>query len=258
MRMTLKVGLVGFVAFLFFLSILSITGASAYTPNQRISSTHFPSLLKQVKCSDCFAGWGATGPKQTITSVSDSFSVPTIKCSSDAHGAAITAIDGLSAGDFAYIGVSWICNGKSVTYQGFWFSLSTQSYGITDFSILAGDKVSVSIKESGGNFIFHLVDSTAKGELTGKSSDSGAANDAATCMTDMGDNAAGNPYPQTNFGTLNISSCLVNKTGVGNTKQTLTEYICVNSKGTKTLATPSKLSGSSLDDFTIKFVSAGP
>jgi hypothetical protein len=257
---TTRAGLVGLVVFLFLFSILPITGASALSANQSSSQIQLSSLTNQVKCPDCFAGWGATGPKHSITSVSDSFVVPRVKCSSKgAIGAALVALDGSTANDFASTGVVWACVGGRVGYVGFWESLNTGNVGTASFGIRPGDKISLNITESMGNFVFSLVDSRAKGELTARTSDSGAASNAGGCFTDMAKNPfTGTPYPQANFGTVKISSCLVNNVGVGKTAQTLTEWICVNSSGTKTLATPSKLSGSRLEDFTVSFQSAGP
>jgi hypothetical protein len=247
-----KFFLVGIVSILCLFSIPFAASASSGNGTAKLS----PSILMTTttttnKCPDCWAGYGVSGTG--LTSVSTHFVIPTVTCpSSGTAGVAfLVAIDGGSATDFALAGIEAICSSGTLSLAAVWYNAATDTSGSGSFTPAAGDHVSASIKETGSNFVFVVKDGTNK--LTGKASDSGAANSYATCFTDMFTG-----YALANFGTVKFQSCLVNGAGVGQTTQTLVKWVDVNSAATSVLASPGKLSGTNMDNFAVHFKAAGP
>jgi hypothetical protein len=225
---------------------------SANSGNNTLAASLLSPATK-VKCPDCWAGYGVTGTG--ITSVSTTLTAPAIKCSASqgVQGVGLlVAIDGSSATDFALAGLVAECSGSTLAvYNAQWFNAGTDSGAQSSWSVKAGDTITMSVVASGANFKFTVKD--GKHSLTGTASDSGAAKNYGTCFTDM---LTGDPL--VNFKSVSFSNCLVNKTGVGKTTQTLVEWICYNSGSTSVLAKPSALSGTKLDDFNVAWKAYGP
>jgi Peptidase A4 family len=98
--------------------------------------------------SSNWSGYAASGG--TFTSVTATWTVPTVSASSSGADATWVGIGGLSSRDLIQAGTQAMVDGSGVTYTS-WIEMLPQSSRDVPLSISAGDSVTVSITQQGGN-----------------------------------------------------------------------------------------------------------
>ncbi|HYV22850.1 MAG TPA: G1 family glutamic endopeptidase [Candidatus Bathyarchaeia archaeon] len=98
--------------------------------------------------SSNWSGYAASGG--TFTSVTATWTVPTVSANSSGADATWVGIGGLSSGDLIQAGTQAMVDGSGVTYTS-WIEMLPQSSRDVPLSISAGDSVTVSITQQSGN-----------------------------------------------------------------------------------------------------------
>jgi hypothetical protein len=266
MKSKTRLTLVSLIALLFAFSLPAIS-VSAYSSNQ---SVHLATLsaaptsalsITKTTCADCFAGYSDlnSAANGTITSVSVSITVPTVKCNS--KGLQLSEwgvfLDVYYTNDFNSAAVVAQCYNGQLTYYGF-VENATAAF-TTVWSPAPRDNVKVSIVESSRLFHFTINDVTQGQTATLVTKvPKKAALDSAICGSDMFYNTLTlKSDPSVKFSTVPFTNCLVDGKAIGTAPGgSVYEFTSVNGAGTKTLAEPSALAKN--ENFKVTWKSNGP
>jgi hypothetical protein len=269
------------VTLLFVLSITSMSGVSAYNSNKvdRMGPAVVPNELPSY---DAWTGFSINSSAGTYNYVSVTLNVPKISCNStllSEYGFQSTNwgvyADGFNANDFAGAYVSGNCiiyGGSVVSFYvvGFFSSATTgPNSGRVPWTPKAGDKIELILKQSGSDYHFSVYDETSYNYNYTTLAAGTVSDNAVECITDMGANSTGYPYPNVKFTPVHFNDCKVggpkfkttlmaNAPGGG----TLDEWVNLNHEGTAFLSIPYVTPYSSANDFTknfyVTFANNGP
>src|SRR6266576_2393998 len=118
------------------------------TPGTAPSVTQPGTPASVTSSSSNWSGYAATGG--TFTSVTATWTVPTVSATSSGADATWVGIGGLSSRDLLQAGTQAMVDGSGVTYTS-WIEMLPQSSRDVPLSISAGDSVTVSITQQSGN-----------------------------------------------------------------------------------------------------------
>jgi hypothetical protein len=222
------------------------------------------------------AGYGATGPNYSVTSVNGSWIQPELKCGKNSNTVSAAGfavqIDGFNGKDIEIVGTGGGCINGRVNYVAFYsFYPATGEEFFANLVISPGDRIfaSVQYSVSSGIFTARIVDlstgksSTAKSEVNGAQRNSVEAgvisveNSSAQCCLAL------TKFSKVGFGadkTQISATCFATISGVNQpigSFPTALELVMTNVNGTAVRAQPSTLSGDN-SSFTITWKSSEP
>lgn len=193
-------------------SMFSSAQASAVASHINI---HAPKLAScpTNSCSLNWAGYAITSSAGSVTLVSGSFTVPTVKCSSsNAFAAFWVGIDGFNDNTVEQTGITANPCDTSFAPPGYsaWYEFYPASPVYASFSVSAGDQVSAQVTYTPSTGVFTTTltvtsSSTTVGTLTQSSTVSGAQSDSAEWITEA-PSLGGQILPLANFGTVTFTS----------------------------------------------------
>jgi hypothetical protein len=178
-----------------------VTGATAHVHG-----------IKNESESSNWSGYAATGSDGSFTSVSSSWTEPTVSCndSGEDYAAFWVGLDGYNSDSVEQTGTDSDCDGGSPDYYG-WYEMYPAYPVYYDNPVYPGDSMSASVSVSGDTYTLVLTDSTQGWTQTQNISESGLSDSSAEVITEAPCcESSGNPLPLADFGTVNYSGSTVN------------------------------------------------
>ena len=155
--------------------------------------------------SENWAGYASAGNEGQFTSVSASWTQPTVTCSAEETFSSFwVGLDGDGTPSVEQTGTEADCDGGSASYQG-WFEMFPNAPVFYNNPVDPGDAMSASVTANGaGSFTLTLTDTTQgwtqTTNQTSNTAELGSAEIIAEAPSD------GNVLPLSNFGTVSFSN----------------------------------------------------
>ena len=220
------------VATAIFLSIAFLS----MTISPALSATFDPNLRLASNYSLNWSGYAVTGPAGSVTTVTGSWTVPTVTPTKGGYKYAAfwAGIDGFSSNTVEQAGVLAISNGKTVSYSAWYEFYPAPMVTIPSITITPGDTVTVTVTYVGNDqFTITLSDDSDTFSIT--QTVSGAARSSAEWIVERP--SIGRSITKlADFGTASFYSC----TADGTSLSAPIDITMVNNRG-QTLAAPSTL-----------------
>jgi len=201
--------------------------------------------------SQNWSGYASAGNPGTFTSVSASWTQPTVTCTAaQTFSSFWVGLDGDGTATVEQTGTEADCDGGTASYQG-WFEMFPNAPVFYDNPVSPGDAMSASVVANGGGaFTLTLTDAT-QGWTQATDQDSataqlGSAEVIAEAPSD------GSVLPLSNFGTVSFTNATADGAPISNADPSA---ITMVSGAGATEATPSALSGG--NTFSITFDGSG-
>ena len=195
--------------------------------------------------SSNWSGYAATGSNGEFTSVSSSWTQPTITCSSKTtYSSYWVGLDGYSNSALEQTGTEADCIGGKAEYGAWWEVLpaSESAYSVT---VKGGDSLSASVVDNGnGTFTMKLTDSTEGWSKSTTHAGSSGYEDSSAEVIAEATEVNGAIAKLSDFGTVSFSGAEADGTSLGSYSPT--EIVMAGSSDTK--AQPGSISGGSFSD----------
>ena len=199
-----------------------------------------------------WAGYAAAGAAGTFTSVSTSWTQPTVTCTAaNTFSSFWVGLDGDGTTTVEQTGTEADCTNGAATYQG-WWEMFPNAPVFYNNPVQPGDAMSASVVANGnGAFTLTLSDTTMGWTQTTHQTSATAQLGSAEVIAEA-PSTTNMVLPLSNFGTVNFTNATVNGAAVGNDNPTA---ITMVSAAGVTEATPSALNGGNA--FTVTWDSSG-
>jgi hypothetical protein len=228
------------------------TAVHVVKPGTGAPSAH--SGLRNETSSTNWSGYAASG--STYTSVSASWVQPAGNCagSSASYSSFWVGLDGYSSSSVEQDGTETDCVDGQPQYYGWYetYPSPSESFGQT---VEAGDTITASVVYQGSNvFQLNLADKTQGWTATTTQTVSGAARSSAEVIIEApSSGSTGDVLPLADFGTVHLSSSLVDGSPIGSLSPV--QIYMINSAG-QAIDSVSALSGK--ENFSATWVSPTP
>jgi Peptidase A4 family len=169
--------------------------------------SHGGGVRNATTTSDNWSGYAANGG--TYTSVTTTFTQPSVKCSSgDQYSSFWVGLDGYSSDSVEQTGTEADCDGRTAEYSA-WYELYP-AYPVTYSNVVKpGDKITESVTFSGtSTYAMTITDTTENWTKTTTKSSSGDARSSAEVIAEAP--YSGGVLPLANFGSVSFSNSTVN------------------------------------------------
>ena len=218
------------------------SAASVASSGHVSAPAHFTAPPKFIKGSTTqstnWSGYAATGGSGAYTSVSGSWTEPTVTCSQTAYSSFWVGLDGYNSNTVEQTGTDSDCSGSTPTYYA-WYEMYPKFPVNLNKTVKPGDSMSASVT-AGSNHSFTLVisDSTQHWTFQVTKKSSTAKRSSAEVIAEA-PSSSGGVLPLADFGTVNFSNSKANGHAIGGFNPV--EIVMVTSTGT-VKAQPSALS----------------
>ena len=204
----------------------------------RIQHSYVPRMfIKNSQQSTNWSGYAAVSGH--YTSVSASWTEPSVSCSGTAYAAFWVGLDGDGSGTVEQTGADSDCNGSTPTYYA-WYEMYPNLPVNISHTVKAGDSMSASVTAgSNGSFNLAISDQTQGWSFKTTKTLKRAKLASAEVIAEAPSSGSG-VLPLADFGTVNFSGSTVNGQTIGSFNPQ--EIVMVTSGGT-VKAQPSSLSG---------------
>jgi Peptidase A4 family len=201
--------------------------------------------------SENWAGYASAGNPGQFTSVSASWTQPTVTCTAQGTFSSFwVGLDGDGTNTVEQTGTEADCDAGAATYQG-WFEMFPNAPVFYNNPVTPGDAMSASVvANGGGEFTLTLTDATAGWTQTTNQASGTAQLGSAEVIAEAPSD--GTVLPLSNFGTVSFANVTADGDPIGSANASA--LTMVSAAGT-TEATPSALSGGNA--FTVTWDSNG-
>jgi hypothetical protein len=198
-----------------------------------------------------WAGYADAGSPGQFTSVSTSWTQPTVTCTATNTFSSFWAgLDGDGTNTVEQTGTEADCDNGTASYQG-WWEMFPNAPVFYNNPVAPGDAMSASVvSDGGGAFTLTLTDSTQGWTQTTQQTNANAQLGSAEVIAEAPSD--GTVLPLSDFGTVTFSDATINNQPLGNENASALTMVSSNAV---TEATPSAVSGG--NSFTVTFDSDG-
>ena len=219
-------------------------------PGQGNSVTSGPAANAAVT-SQNWSGYAAAGNAGAFTSVSASWTQPTVTCgATNTFSSFWVGLDGDGTPTVEQTGTEADCNNGAATYAG-WWEMFPNAPVFYNNPVAPGDAMSASVvANGGGSFTLTLTDATQNWTQTTNQTSNQALLGSAEVIAEAPSN--GTVLPLSNFGTVNFTNATADNQPIGN--DNAAPLTMVSNAGV-TDATPSALTGGNA--FTVTWNNSG-
>jgi hypothetical protein len=195
-----------------------------------------PAFIKNATSTN-WSGYAAVSGH--YTSVSASWTEPSVNCSSTSYAAFWVGLDGDGSNTVEQTGTDSDCQGSSPTYYA-WYEMYPKYPVDINQTVRPGDAMSASVTAvTSSSFKLVISDSTQGWTFQTTKSLSSAKLESAEAIAEAPSSSSG-VLPLANFGTVNFSSTMVNGQSIGSFSP---QEIVMETSGGTVKAQPSALSG---------------
>src|SRR3954470_7555268 len=196
-----------FVGVLVIAAALSATAGGA-TPSVRHGRMH----RITNSTSSNWSGYAVTGSR--FTSVSSSWTEPTVRCSGTAYSSFWVGLDGDTSNTVEQTGTDADCSGSTPVYYA-WYEMYPKFPTNLSTPVSPGDAMSASVTTDGrGGFTLTISDTTQHWSVTKSARLKSAALASAEVIAEAPSSRSG-VLPLANFGTVNFSGATANGVSFG-------------------------------------------
>ena len=198
----------------------------------------FGSAANASATSENWSGYAEAGAPGTFTSVSSSWTEPTVTCTAQQTFSSFwVGLDGDGTQSVEQTGTEADCNNGVATYQG-WFEMFPNAPVFYNNPVAPGDTMSASVVANGGGaFTLTLSDQTRGWTQTTSQTSATAQLGSAEIIAEAPSDTNG-VLPLSNFGTVNFTNVAVDTAPLGNANAA---GLTMVSAGGVTEATPSAI-----------------
>ena len=245
---------------------IAVSSVAALMSAQASHASPIGDLTASISSTTAYnwAGYAESSGTGSVTKVSATWTQPAVTCPS--KGTTLAAfwigIDGYTSSTVEQDGTLAQCTHGSASYYSWWETYPANA--VQEFApIHAGDSFSATVtySSSTSKFTMSVTDTTTGTTWTKTSKNSGALEDSAECIAERpaGASNASGLYALADFGTASFGSCTATVSGSSGgigTFSSVYEITMVSyPSGTRTLASPSTLTGNSAFKVTWKHAS---
>ncbi|MDI5961704.1 G1 family endopeptidase [Streptomyces sp. SL13] len=203
---------------------------------------HSADVKKNDMSSGNWSGYAASGSQGSDTSVSSSWTQPSITCgSSDTYSSFWVGLDGLNNSALEQTGTEADCIGGQAQYGAWWEVLpaAESPYSVT---VAPGDQLTATVTDNGdGTFTMTLADSTQGWTKTTTHAGSSGYQDSSAEVIAEATSVGGSIANLSNFGSVNFTGSTANGSSLsGASPEKITMQ---NSDSGDVMASPGTLSG---------------
>ena len=182
-------------------AVSAVGSASAATPQAHPATA----------TASAYSGYVVTGADGADSSVSATWTAPTLTCTATASSSFWVGLDGFSSASVEQIGIEADCSGKTAEYFG-WYEMYPAPPVDFANSVKPGDAIAASVTFSGADtYKLVLTDNTQGWSRTITKNEAGLARSSAEVITE-GPPATG---LLADFGTVSYAKCEANGTSLG-------------------------------------------
>jgi peptidase A4-like protein len=209
-----------------------------------------PDEAAAAATSQNWAGYVAAGNPGTFTSVSTSWTQPTVTCgTADTFSSFWVGLDGAGTPTVEQTGTEADCANGTAAYGG-WYEIFPNAPVFYNQPVQPGDAMTASVTANGGSFALTLTDATQNWTQTTNQAVPQAELGSAEVIAEAPSSQA--VLPLANFGTVNFSDATVNGQAIGGASPLA---LTMESANGTAEATPSALTGQNA--FTVTWDSSG-
>ncbi len=181
--------------------------ASASTGGAATKLRHDPNHKITNSTSSNWSGYAVTGSR--YTSVSASWTQPSVSCSGTAYSSFWVGLDGDTSSTVEQTGTDADCSGSTPQYYA-WYEMYPKYPVNLSYTVLPGDKLSASVTTNGsGAFTLTISDSTQGWTSTTNARLKSAALASAEVIAEA-PSSRGGVLPLANFGSVNFTGSTAN------------------------------------------------
>jgi hypothetical protein len=221
---------------------------------QAVGTTGTANSANAAATSTNWSGYAAAGQPGTFTSVSSSWTQPTVTCGTQQTFSSFwVGLDGDGTQSVEQTGTEADCANGAASYQGWWemFPAAPVFY---NNPVQPGDAMSASVTANGGGaFTLTLSDQTQNWSQTTQQTSQTAQLGSAEVIAEAPSSQNG-VLPLSNFGTVNFTNATADNVPIGNATP---DSLTMVSAGGVTEATPSALTGGNAFSVTFNGTGAG-
>jgi hypothetical protein len=201
--------------------------------------------------SQNWSGYAAAGNAGAFTSVSASWTQPTVTCgATNTFSSFWVGLDGDGTPSVEQTGTEADCDNGTAAYQG-WFEMFPNAPVFYNNPVVPGDAMSASVVANGGGaFTLTLTDATQNWTQTTNQTSNTAELGSAEVIAEAPSN--GTVLPLSNFGTVNFANATADNEPIGDENP---DALTMVSGAGVTEATPSALTGANA--FSVTWDSSG-
>jgi peptidase A4-like protein len=191
-----------------FVGVLVIAAALSATAGGATSSLrHGPIHMRSNSTSTNWSGYAVTGSR--FTSVSSSWTEPSVSCSGTAYSSFWVGLDGDTSGTVEQTGTDADCSGSTPQYYA-WYEMYPKFPVNLKGTVKPGDHLSASVTTNGsGSFTLTITDSTQGWTNTTNARLKSAKLASAEVIAEA-PSSSGGVLPLANFGTVGFSGATAN------------------------------------------------
>jgi hypothetical protein len=202
-------------------------------PNMRLAPIH----MGHNSTSTNWSGYAVTG--STFTSVSGSWTEPTVSCSGTAYSSFWVGLDGDTSSTVEQTGTDADCSGSTPQYYA-WYEMYPKFPVNLPQPVSPGDKMSASVTTDGrGNFVLTISDAT-QGWTNKTTAKLKSAKLASAEVIAEAPSGSGGVLPLANFNVVNFSGATANGATLTTSTPNLDEITMAS--GSTVKAQPSSIS----------------
>ncbi|MEU9449227.1 G1 family glutamic endopeptidase [Streptomyces sp. NPDC048277] len=203
--------------------------------------------VKASVSSTNWSGYAATGSSGAYTSVTSSWTQPSVTCgSATTYSSFWVGLDGYSNSALEQTGTEADCIGGTAVYGAWWEVLPASESAYSGVTVKGGDKFTATVTYNGSTFAMTLTDSTQGWTKTTTHAGSSGFKNASAEVVAEAPEVGGSVASLANFGTVTFTGAKANGSNLDTFSPT--EIVMTKSNGSTVRAQPGSISGGSFSD----------
>ncbi|MFG2376288.1 G1 family glutamic endopeptidase [Streptomyces sp. NPDC048504] len=224
-----------------------LTQAIASHESHTLHGLAKPGKVNATVSSTNWSGYAATGSTGAYTSVTSSWTQPSVSCSSaTTYSSFWVGLDGYSNSALEQTGTEADCIGGKATYGAWWEVLPASESAYSGVTVKGGDKFTATVTYTGSTFTMTLADSTEGWTKTTTHAGSSGFKNASAEVIAEAPEVGGSVASLADFGTVNFTGAKANGSNLDTYSPN--EIVMTKSSGSAVRAQPGSISGGSFSD----------
>ncbi|GGN18646.1 G1 family glutamic endopeptidase [Streptomyces fuscichromogenes] len=224
-----------------------LTRAVASHESHALRGLSRPGTANATVSSTNWSGYAATGSSGAYTSVTSSWTQPSVSCgSATTYSSFWVGLDGYSNSALEQTGTEADCINGTAVYGAWWEVLPASESAYSGVTVKGGDKFTATVTYNGSTFAMTLTDSTQGWTKTTTHAGSSGFKNASAEVVAEAPEVGGSVASLANFGTVTFTGAKANGSNLDSFSPT--EIVMTKSSGSTVRAQPGTISGGSFAD----------